>query len=65
VTPEALARAERLYPKSTAFRSAYLKGVRAKSAGRPQTACPYARASGSGWTRAFRLAWTRGYLSEE
>lgn len=60
---EASGRAKRLYPRSAAFRSAYLKGAAAARAGRPQASCPY-RPGDSTWRRAFRLAWMRGFLSE-
>jgi ribosome modulation factor len=56
-------RAERVYPKSTAFQGAYVKGARAKLAGRPVGSCPYKRDSRNTWRTAWRLAWIRGYNS--
>jgi hypothetical protein len=59
-------RAERLWPavngRKPGFRTAYLKGWRARRAGRGPGACPYTLGSGGGtWTWAWRSAWFQGW----
>lgn len=54
------ARARRLYPRSSGFQGAYVKGARAAIAGRTASTCPYK--SAGGWT-AWRRAWLRGFQS--
>lgn len=57
----AYARAQRMYPRSAPFRSAYMKGVRAATLELPRSACPYT--ADATWSRTFRKAWMRGYES--
>jgi ribosome modulation factor len=59
----ARARARRLYPRSTAFQGAYMKGARAALAGKGPDACPYRRDPRRSWTQNFRVAWMRGHAS--
>lgn len=59
----ARSRARRLYPDSTAFQGAYMKGVRARLAGRDAKACPYPATSQRSWRQNFRVAWMRGHAS--
>ena len=56
-------RAARLYPTSTAFQGAYVKGARAALAGRPSSSCPYRRDARNTWRNAWRVAWMRGHQS--
>jgi ribosome modulation factor len=56
-------RARRLYPKSKAHQSVYVKGARAALAGRGESACPYARDPNKTWLRGYRKAWLRGHQS--
>lgn len=58
----ALQRAQRLYPKSKAFRNVYMAGVNAALRGTPAEKCPYPRAAGT-WRKSYRLAWLRGHGS--
>lgn len=55
-----MTRAKRLYPRSVAFRGAYVRGARAAAAGAAVDACPYSNRTG--WT-AWRRAWIRGWQS--
>lgn len=53
-------RARRLYPRSSGFQRAYVRGVQAALAGRPPDVCPYR--SRGGW-KAWRAAWLHGHAS--
>lgn len=55
--------ARKQYPKSTAFQSAYMKGVRAKLNGLQESDCPYSPDPKKTWRRAYRAAWLRGFQS--
>lgn len=58
---DAQRRALRLYPKAKNFRSTYLRGARARLAGRPADACPYPLDRTRSWRLAYRRAWLRGW----
>lgn len=53
-------RARRIYPRSSGFQGAYVKGAQAALAGRSRDACPYRNRRG--WI-AWRRAWLSGYSS--
>lgn len=63
VLDRARSRARRLYPNSTAFQGAYMKGVRARLAGQGPDVCPYKRTAQRSWRQNFRIAWMRGHAS--
>lgn len=56
-------RARRLYPRSTGFQGAYVKGARSALRGENSTACPYKDDPKKTWRKAWRLAWMRGHQS--
>lgn len=56
-------RAEQLYPKSTSFQGAYMRGARAALKGNDSTHCPYKVDTRGTWRRSYRLAWMRGHQS--
>lgn len=59
----ARSRARRIYPRSTAFQGAYMKGVKAKLGDLSPESCPYPRDPRRSWRQNFRVAWFRGYGS--
>ena len=59
----ARSRARRLYPNSTAFQGAYMKGAHAAAAGLGPEKCPYKRTTQRSWRQNFRVAWMRGHAS--
>lgn len=60
---DARRRAANLYPRSKSFQGAYVKGARARLAGRPIDSCPYAFDREKTWRGTFRAAWIHGWQS--
>lgn len=61
-----LREADRRYPFSRGFRTAFLKGADARRRGRPLDVCPYrSRGGWAAWRRAWQAGWEHVDRAEE